>query len=513
MDILVCLSLLGYCFALRRFSSFPIEYTPFFIISTCITLLYIFAYNDCLKIGTDALLCFGGLFLIFSPLFFMLDKKQLAEKYFTPGFVFSIAVIALFLFLSHGVHFAGWDEFTHWGPHDKLVYFNNGFINASDITIHKSYPLGGALFHYLFFRLAGFSEGTAYVAQCLLIMAPLSIFVSGYTWSSWKKVFIFYAIALCVLLALQVKIGPVDSLYMDSAVGIFFGMSIVSFLHSNKSISAILYLIPAIAAMTIFKQKLMPFVILITITVLIINLLEGNFFHNAYKKLIAIALLPIASLNMTHSWHHYLSRIHAQVEWKLRISYSTLHDAFFAPAGSIPHTIIMNYCHALVPVSFFLSVILLINIITSYLKKQKSVFYVVHTILFFGLLLYLFGLLLMYLFSFTTFEGIEHASMDRYLHIYYLGWGLVALHFLFDALRDFQKKGGDIFAYFSIAAIIAGFSGLLTVHFMHQRNYYHQLYSVWNLRQSTIKIANAVNARTNPRAKILTIWQDARGFE
>ncbi len=512
MDLIVCLCLIGYCLTLTRFSKWPIEFAPFFVISTIITLLYCFAYWHFLKAGADGILMLGGFLFLLSPIFIAQEKDQLWKKYFTPGFIISLGFLALFLSLSYQVHFAGWDEFTHWGPHSKLVFFNNGFLTKNDVVIHKSYPLGGALFQYLFFRLSGYSEGTAYVAQCLLIMASLSILIHQYRWESWKNAFIAYTITLTLLLLLRVKMGPVDSLYMDSDVGIYFGMMIAAYFTSQKNISTILYLIPMVAAMTLFKQKLFPLILMATV-VMFIDIIIFNR-KNIFPKIGALILLPMTACFVTHSWHQYLKSIGTQVEWKLNMSFAKLHEAFFASAGSVSHHIIFNYLHALIlPTAIFVAVIVCLNW-TAYLgyqkKKKKMTLIVINIVFLCGFIAYLFGLLLMYLFSFTVYEGLHHASMQRYLHIYYLGWSIVVLYFLFDAKRHlFSARAENNF----IIGVIIGIFGFFVMYFIHQCHFSHHQYALWKLRQPIIKIANAVKKVTKPTDKIFTIWQDSRGAE
>ncbi len=503
MTILVCLSLLGYCLALSRVSKWPVEAAPFFVISSMITLLYIFAYCNILKIGADGVLILGGLLLVASP-FYLKNHLNHIEKIIKPGFIVSLLFIILFLWLSSQVHFSGFDEFTQWGPHSKFVFYNNGFISATDITIHKSYPLGGALFQYLFFRVSGFGEGTAYVAQCLLIMAPLSILVQNYQWSNVRKTFIAYFSALLALLLLKVQIGPTDSLYMDSAVGVYFGMSLVAYLSSAKNISNILYLIPVIAAFVLFKQKLMPFVLIISAIILFDQIYYYRS-KNIITRMFSVALLPITAWLVTQSWHDYLNKINAGIEWKINFSFLTLHTL-------TSKIIIINYIHALRPALLFIILIFLINLISYYcyqLKNKKINLVLINIILLFGFIAYITGLLLLYLFSFTTYEAVHHASMGRYLGIYEIGWALTALYFLINAVKETKFFKFEIVA---IISLIIGFSGLLTIHFMRGKNPEHKLHSIWTLRQPVIQIAEAVKTVTRPDSKIFTIWQASDGL-
>lgn len=498
MPFITCLCLFGYCLALTRFSKWRIEITPFFVISSIITLLYIFAYAHMLELGTNLLLTTGAALLLFSPAFLFSERDIFFEKYATPGLIISLGFITLFLSLAYHAHLSAWDEFTHWGPHSKLVFYHHGFLTASDVVIHKSYPLGGALFHYFFFRLSGYSEGAAYVAQTLLLMAPLSIFTAQYDWRNWKRALIVYAAVLFVLLILKVKIGLCNSLYMDAAVGIYTGMAIVSFLSSQKKCLAILYLIPMIAAMTLFKQKLMPFVLLISAIIFVVQLCETRSLARAFLSLLT---LPITSLLITQSWHHYLKQIDASVEWKMNFSFAKLHDAFLAPAGSIPHTIIANYAHALAPAFIVVFLIMILNAIAFYFSENnKTTIAIVRAILLLGFIAYSFALLLMYLFSFTPYEGIIHASMGRYLNIYFVAWGLVTLYFLSNALSRFKLK--SIVENSLIVVIIIGLLSWIIL----------QKHTVSPLRQPISTIANAVKKVVPHNASVFIIWQNETGL-
>lgn len=502
MNIIVCLSLLGYCLALTRFSKWPVEYTPFFVISTVITLLYCFAYWGVLKSGADAILILGSLLFLASPIFLLQQKNQLWEKYFTPGSIISIGFLGLFALLAYHAHFSKWDEFTQWGPHSKLIFYHNGFFTKSDVTVLKSYPPGSALFQYLFFCVSSYSEGTAYVAQCILMMAPLSILIHKYKWQSWQKALIAYASVLLVFLLLHVEIGPNESLYMDDAVGIYFGMSMVAYFASQKNTGVILYLIPTIATLSLLKTKLYPLTLMALFVILIDQLIVNR--KNIILKMLALITLPITVYLITHSWHHYLSTIDTPLARQLHLTFTQIKNTFFAPTGSFSHAVIINYFKGLKLAILFLVSIFSLNIITFFLyqnKSQKVTLAAACITLLLGFIAFTFGLLLMYLFTFTPYEAVNHASMSRYLNIYYIGWSLVALYFLFDAIRYFGKKYIENIFVFCIAAGL-----LFFVFHPHQNN-------ISQLRQPITKITNAIKKVTRPNDKIFSIWQNSTGFE
>src|SRR3990167_3619826 len=218
-------------------------------------------------------------------------------------------------------------------------------------------------------------------------------------WSSWKKIFFIYGITLLILLLMHVKIGPIDSLYMDSIIGIYAGMCIIAYLSSQKKVSIILYLIPSIIAMTLFKQKVLPFVLLITGVIFVDQFLlllsKKNNIKSLLKMRAVVLLLPIMSLFTVFSWHQHLKNMHVTTAHQLHLSLARLKAAFFAPAGSVSHIIITNYLHACAHLLFFVIAMMMLAVIAYCLchqTQQKQRVVTVHLILLAGWILFAFSL-------------------------------------------------------------------------------------------------------------------------
>ena len=181
MDIIIGLSLLGFCFTLTRFARCRIETAPFFVISTVVTILYLLGYANHLRLGTDIIVAIGFLLLLLSPWLLPKDRRALFRDYLPPGFVIPVAFIVLFSFLASHSYVGGVDEFAHWAKAAKWVFLNHGFIQSSNAISQKSYPLGSAIFYYIFFRFQGYSESSAFVAQAILTLAPLVVLFQGFS--------------------------------------------------------------------------------------------------------------------------------------------------------------------------------------------------------------------------------------------------------------------------------------------------------------------------------------------
>ena len=90
IDILLSLSFFGFCLSLRRFARWPIEATPFFVISAIIIVFYFSAYSGVLREASILVTAMGGLLFLLSPFYIPKDRKHFLTDYLTPGFVIFI---------------------------------------------------------------------------------------------------------------------------------------------------------------------------------------------------------------------------------------------------------------------------------------------------------------------------------------------------------------------------------------------------------------------------------------
>ncbi|OGT85857.1 MAG: hypothetical protein A3G86_04075 [Gammaproteobacteria bacterium RIFCSPLOWO2_12_FULL_42_18] len=493
MVLFVLSSLFGYCLSLKKFLKMPLEQVTFLIISITILVLYGLAYVGTLKIGTM-------IFILVGLILLLTHLSQL--KNITTSQIITFSFLTLFLLSAYFIHLTQWDEFAQWGPHIKLMYWHHGFIQASDVTTHKAYPPGGTLFYYLFLRLTHFSEGMAYVAQCLLTIAPIAILFSDYPANAWRRVIIFYVVTIILLLSLGIKIGPVGTLYMDGVTGIFVGMCLVFYFSSKKTARDILLLLPTVMALTLFKVKLFPFVLMIAC---IIFLDQWCFERTSFlKKFSCIVALPIASLLVSSTWHHYLNHIQVKREWKMHPSFSHL--------SGTQHAIIHNFFHALTPTVLFLVLIVFFTILIYQYTTEKKRLVLTQSILCACFVLYIAGLLLMYLFSFGEYEAVHHLSLNRYLHIIEIAWLLVTLYFFFQCLKSVAIFSDIVEKKIIIALCVAIFVYLF-FYGLHQHQLQKEHRGAIYLREPIAAVAKQVNIWTPTNAKIFSIWQSGTGLE
>ena len=521
MDIWVGLSLIGLCLGCARFVRLPIASAPFFVLSVCISLLYLFAYLGLLVIGTYLILIAGTFLLLAAAQYLPHQRTALTQQYLTPAFCLGVGFIFLLALMLIGTYFSAWDEFTQWGPHAKLLYFNQGFFTAADTTPHKDYPLGGALFYYLFFKVSGYSESRAYLGQMILIVAPLLLLFQNFSWSQWRRLILALVLILTCIWLLHVNVAISNSLYMDGVVGVFVGSALAMYFMNNRSVSSIIWLIPIVFAIMQLKSSLSVFCLLIAGIILLdqtISCLQTGIkqsWRTLSLAVLACGLLLFTAYFSGHSWQHYLTLIKVKPEWKLSIGLDDILRAFNQDtANSTQVLTIHNFWRAVIkklPIIAVLITLIMFVIKGQQNKSDRVRLSLVHSAMLLGFAAYLFGLLVMYLFSFGAYEGSELASFTRYSSIYLVVWAIVIFANLILVYHDKAILQTLKLEKAAIPLLVIGLvSGLIVKHFIHERpNHQHFI----NLRQSIKTIVNKVNQSTPASAPIFVVWQNSKGLE
>ena len=130
MAIISFISILGYLFPISYLLKINFQRSLFLIISTIISLEYIFCFLNILKQGSYIIICLGYILLIASLRVIFINFK-FASKYLTPGLIIPLSITLFFSVLSLFIIPGTFDEWVQWLPHAKLVYLNEGFINKS----------------------------------------------------------------------------------------------------------------------------------------------------------------------------------------------------------------------------------------------------------------------------------------------------------------------------------------------------------------------------------------------
>jgi len=540
MVVISLISMLGYLFPVSYLLKLNFQRSLFLIISSIITLEYIFSFLDILKIGSYIILCLGYILLILSTKIFYTNHKYIS-KYFTPGFIIPFSITLFFSFLSLLIIPGTFDEWVQWLPHAKLLYFNEGFLTKLNSAVHPTYPVGASLFYYYSQFLSEFNVGSVYFAQCLLQMIPLLVLFEEKYWSNWNNVLIKFAALISILFIYNVRLGIGGSLYMDHPAAIFLGCALVFYLNSARNKKYILCLIPIFISVVQFKLGLSPFVYLVTLIIFIDQTFifyMNNNIDIKIKRYIYYILPTLILLFFTYlskfTWDKYILAEYGQLAWNwnpnienvlillineltstqlfdLNIYIQLLTEVrilFTAnPIQFVFESTFIKYIFGTSPVLFFVHIMFLL-LIYRYLKRKNYLekeYVYINIIFVLGYVTYLFTLLLMFL---NHNSGPLYYSFHRYLSIYQLIWIIYLCKLFFSIKFNYNKY----FNYFSYIVIL--FLVIVPLLKLYRDNFTdYRFYRGSYLYESLKPMTSKVNKLTPDNSSVNIVWQSSYGSE
>lgn len=120
-----------------------------------------------------------------------------------------------------------YDEYSHWGVFLKEMLASHSLWGADTNSMHPRYLPGTSLWQYYFALFSGKPEGAAYLAQFVLLLAPLMVLWEKISW----RQYVWHAGVLLLLIVMLFNFGHgFTSLYVDHILGAWFAGVILNFL-------------------------------------------------------------------------------------------------------------------------------------------------------------------------------------------------------------------------------------------------------------------------------------------
>jgi len=541
MYLIASFIIISMIFSLKRRLNLSYPQSPIIIISAIIVFFYFNALYTSLNLGYFIFFVVG-LFSIFENFFFLIKNKSdcyhKEEKTIISFLIFCFILSTFSLFVKFGI----WDEFTHWAPHAKYIFQNNSLYDEFIDVGHKSYPVGSALFYLFFIKFSNFNEGVIYFSHSLLLLFPLACFIDSKE-SIWQKTILKTFILIIFLTIFGVRLGPIGSIYMDQVVAIFFGCTLVYYVNSKKTFGEIFLIVFILIAFLQLKDSLLAFAFLI---IGFIAIDQGLLFVQKKSNLtlkqilFLLSVLSIFSFLSLKTWEYYLGSINIQRTWNInqnlfeiisitlfpteeynKLILNNFIDKFYEPYV-IPNQVsdnllkyfpMIKYVLNLSPFQFLINQFILILFIFS-LNKKLSINVILHNLfLLFGYILYLYGLLILYNFSFGDYEGPRLASFERYQSIFQIGWILFNLNYVFQS-KFFQNLDFSKFLLKFSWILIFIFIVSLSILKIYIDNFTERgQFRVQELHNRIQIFTQEVQKLTEKNSKIKVIWQNSNGLE
>jgi hypothetical protein len=511
--LLSILALVGIALTIERKANITFSESLLYAVIFTSIILYFGALQNYLEITTTMVRVIGWLGLIICLLKF--KKRQLK----TDEIYILLSAAGFYAFCQTAPYsiFPFVDDYSHWGRMSRYIAENNRLIINSDLIGVKDYPPIAALFHYFFTHFSGYQDNIAIFSNGLLIIifsAPILIPVSQYKAEEKKIAFILASLSLYSLFWIF-GLG-LHSLWADLLIGISFGIGLnIYFNREGKNKQTALFAVIPILLYTVQIKQIGLLFSMFTLAIIGIDYLKYDK-DKLVKKLMYLVLILAALLLFEWTWKNHLNTQGIARVFKSDLSLAQIFSAFNPGTATERENLTVSrfidyffFTYHLSTFWFMASLLLLggivaykkINILELNLTRfgLAYLFFAVYSIV----------LLILYLFSFSAYEGPRLASIDRYILTYILG----LLMFLGGALINISKgdktKKFKIFLIITSIVIILPNCGRMLLDSVRVIRNTYPTHTAGVISQ----ISKYIKEKTPENSKIYIIWSNGSNDE
>lgn len=411
-----------------------------------ILILYVAGLCGNLAVGFYAVLSFAILaFLLLVYTIFHLHRNAF-PLLFTPGLM-AFLVILVFIWHAHheGRMYTEWDELCHWGLFTKNMYATDQLYNAPGSTalVHPDYPPATSLFSYFGLKLGGaYRECNAYYCANIFLYSLILPIFKHFNWK--KPISLLFVFGITLLIPFTIfsnqlfATNNLFSIYVDTPLGFFFAYVLFQYfsLHRHHKVD-LAFLCLSLFTLTLLKPIGIGFSLLVWLLISA-DILFIQKSWSRQQQILWIAAPFISILASKFSWSIYLKMSGTSSDWNTSAITPAALISFLKREGEeyqyeTYHNFLNYFCDA--PLRYLIYFILLSLLFIFLLAKKK---YRLRIAIFscgisIGFLVYSAALLILYLFTFSSYEAVRLASCDRYISTYYYGM----FGFLFYTIIDY----------------------------------------------------------------------------
>ena len=509
-----------------------IELTLPYIYISYVLIMYFFASVHLLKYSVYFIVILALLLFILSIIAFVRnkEKKEIFKNIFSPGVIIYLIMILFICLYNRGKLLTGWDEFSHWGDVVKAMYMTDYFsMGPNSLSMFQSYLPGMSLFQYLFEKLSfnGFYEPYLFISYQMFYTSLFLPFMTKLKWSKgWQNFLVLFLVMFSPAILFT---DYYDSIFIDSFLGgiTAFCFAQVFFYEEGNKLQFIGLAISL--CMLVLTKDAGLFLALLCLIAFLINLLKKYFkiskkertFKLFIKKLLPLFILIVPIIFVLGIWKLLLHINHATISFNEPFNIKTIFNVLIGRDLTYRSQVRNNFIMALsnryiIENPYKLNVLsIMVILITLYLlihytcKNQTKEGNITAKTLFIGQIIYVFGLLLVYITKFTNFSGYEAinlASYPRYMSIY-----LSAIFtFLIMITINSQKKykfSWSLYALTSCVILVAPITNIIT-------KVYEGNYDTKEIREPYTEVAKQVkNYLKDEKASIYIISEHTSGYD
>jgi hypothetical protein len=442
-------SIMGLAYVVAIFMKKSISYSLSLTLSLIIGVLYFGLMFEVLEM-TAMMLLFVGIVMPLVIQFRKLGNLKGFQNFSSTALLFLVIFLSSLVLVITNKPIFYWDDFTHWAILVKeLVFFHS---IERDLKIYYEYPPGTAVFSYFFLKFNGFffpnafPEGLALTSQVTLCLGffahPLNTI---YNRSS------IYALFFCLfLIIICYTVGEgFSSMMVDHILGCIFAASVCCLILRNENEDWLLPSLSGAVTLPMIKSSglVLSFCIIFLLLLIILTRIKRKIKNYddlflVIKKIATIAIVLSICLIMRSFWDAFLDYKDLSYGFQENINLTEVFIGIFQPNGELS-LINSAFLNAIIPTfdnfeRFFKASannpfhwpIYLSSLLTIFLLQKTSERledYVIVTGLYFGFVLFMTGVLILYQNSYVYEDAIKLHSFGRFVNQYAISIVLIPL--------------------------------------------------------------------------------------
>ena len=536
--VLSSLSALGIAMSSKSQYKFE-EYLP---VSCCGIVLILFGFGlaGVLKAGVYFICVLSVLLYIISALMIIKRKAyvEFAKRFFTLGFlIFAFLYVGLTYLNNDRVAWAH-DEFSHWADVVKAMFMIDD-LSTSNLSncFFQSYPPGMALFQYLMQKIhqmvdsyPGFSEWRLYFAYQIF---SCSFFFPFLKLASFKKCAYTLLTFAMVCLSPMILFGYYypRMIMIDPFVSVVAGSGFaLLYVRREKSWLDYVQLFMIIAILVLAKDVGLILAIFLSIAMIMdeTEILRQSKYCRKEIKIRVAAVSTIALLSVVLPkvlWNWSIAVNGARKSFSQPIELNTLMKILLGEGNSFHYDVITSYVQRFFEGTWVIGIFeiqmswaVILVLLTAALcaihfacqkreyssARNKIVFLAI-----FQIIVYIIGLLILYLFRYSEYEARNLASYDRYLSVSFQTVLIMCVLIVFDYIHRFS----DEFYHMGALMILLV---LVTLPVSHVQEFFNK----WSVESSHMVrdvyegiSAHMLDITQNEQKKVYIISQESRGTD
>lgn len=423
--------------------------------SAIVAILFMFGMFKSLYIGTIVIIICSCLLYILSIINVIKNKtiKLFIKNTFTLGFVAYVLLSAFMLFTISGKLFNAWDEFSHWGDIVKVMCEIDDFgTNPVATSEFKSYPPGMALFQYFLEKINLFITGKQFVewlcnysysmVMFSFLMPIFSLFKNNRIIPTFLLLISFISIPFVFydyLVFKEVLIDPYLSFLLCSGM-------LNLFWNKDNNILNRLNIYCVLFSLVLAKDTGLIFAIFIGVAFIIEQCTYSKTWKNNNRLIYIITICALSIALPKILWNINIMINDVPIMFNGKIDFRDLFNVVTGRVYSYRTDTIINYFKAFVEEkllleNFNINTNYIITFMVSYVcifliylfnKDENNLNKKLTTITFIMLsIIFVVGMCVIYMYKFSEFEAVRHASFNRYHRIVLLAiWLYISISVL-----------------------------------------------------------------------------------